>query len=211
MIQEEELTEEQKAHISELRRKFFRFVSIFSVFFTIFLLIVLRFTLYNYKEAKDYQEYINHKDKFMRFNAAKALGKFTNDPNSLLILHKMLKDTEREVRWHAAASLSKIKSKLSSEHLINAYNRENDISAKSIYLYALGQIKDERNISFLKNILNNDKENSILRVSAIQSLASYDKEETNNILKSFEKNTNNQDLKRISIEMRLSKGLLKSD
>lgn len=210
-VEQEELTEEQKAHIAELRRKFFRFVSVFSIFFTIILLIILRFTVYNYKEAKDYQEYINHKDKFMRFNAAKALGKFKDDPNSLIILHTMLKDNEREVRWHSAASLSKIKSKLSSEHLINAYNKEKDLSAKSIYLYALGQIGDDKNIPFLENILNNNKENPSIRVASIQSLASYDKEETNNILKNFENKIQDKELKKISIDMRLNKGLPKSE
>ncbi|GIW21295.1 MAG: hypothetical protein KatS3mg068_0302 [Candidatus Sericytochromatia bacterium] len=210
-VKEEELTEEQKIHIAQLRRKFFRFVSIFSVFFTIVLLIVLRFTVYNYKSAQDYKKYINHKDKFMRFNAAKALGKFKDDPESLIILHTMLRDSEKEVRWHAAASLSKIKSKLSSQHLLNAYNKEEDLSAKSIYIYALGQIKDEKNIIFLEKILNDEKENPLLRASSIQALASYDSNITNSILKSFENKTKNIDLKRISIEMRLNKGLVKTD
>jgi len=210
-IKEEELTEEQKIHIAELRRKFFRFVSIFSVFFTIILLVILRFTVYNYKSPKDYQEYINHKDKFMRFNAAKALGKFTNDNEALTILHTMLKDSEREVRWHAAASLSKIKNKLSSEHLLNAYKKENDLSAKSIYIYALGQIKDDKNISFLENILNNENENPNIKASSIQALASYNNNKANNILKSFENKTKDKELKKISIEMRLNKGLPKSD
>lgn len=213
-VKEEELTEEQKAHIAVLRRKFFRAVSILSVIGTVILLIVLRFTVYNYKSVNDYASYIDHKDKFMRFNAAKGLGNFQNDPKATELLIKMLGDEAREVRWHAAASLSKIKDPRAVSSLIQALNSEKDISAKSIYIYTLGQIKDKRAIPVLqlqlaqndKNIQENDKK--IIQLSTIQALASFDNNETDNILKEFEKNSKtSSELKGFSIKMRASKGV----
>lgn len=213
-IKEEELTEEQKAHIAVLRRKFFRAVSIFSVIGTVILLIVLRFTVYNYKSVDDYAIYVDHKDKFMRFNAAKGLGNFNKDPKATELLVKMLGDKAREVRWHAAASLSKIKDPKSVSSLIQALNNEKDISAKSIYIYTLGQIKDKRAIPVLENHLNlknknvQESEKKIIQFSTIQALASYDNPEAENILKEFEKNKDiPAELKGFSIKMRASKGV----
>lgn len=212
--EEEELTEEQKAHITVLRRKFFRAVSILSVIGTIILLIVLRFTVYNFNSVDDYATYIDHKDKFMRFNAAKGLGKFKDDPRATDILIKMLGDQSKEVRWHAAASLSKIKDPRSVSSLIQALNSETDVSAKSIDIYTLGQIKDKRAITVLENYLNpkNSKadkvEQKTLQFSAIQALASYDNPDTEKFLKEFEENKNTtSDLKEFSIKMRTSKGV----
>lgn len=210
--QEEEITEEQKAHIAVLRRKFFTFVSVLSVIGTIILLIVLRFTVYNYKSVDDYAIYVDHKDKFMRFNAAKGLGEFKNDPKATDVLIKMLGDEAREVRWHAAASLSKIKDPKSVSSLIGAISREKDISARSIYIYTLGQIKDKKALTILKSELNNNLSNSdekkVIQFSAIQALASYDNQESQNILKEFEENQNTpRELKEFSIKMRVSKGV----
>lgn len=213
-VKEEELTEEQKAHITVLRRKFFRAVSILSVIGTIILLIVLRFTVYNFNSVDDYATYIDHKDKFMRFNAAKGLAKFKDDPRAAEILIKMLGDQAKEVRWHAAASLSKIKDPRTVSSLIQALTNEKDVSAKSIYIYTLGQIKDQRAIPILENNLN-PKDNKVdkneaktLQFSSIQALASLDTPETIQMLKDFEKNTNTSpDLKEFSIKMRASKGV----
>lgn len=210
---EEELTEEQKAHIAVLRRKFFRAVSILSVIGTVILLIVLRFTVYNYKSVDDYAVYIDHKDKFMRFNAAKGLGGFKDDPRAAEYLMKMLGDEAREVRWHAAASLSKIKDKRAVTSLIQALKNEKDTSAKSIYIYTLGQIKDKKAVPILTELLKSDdksdpNEKKVIQFSVIQALASYGDSETENILKEFEKNKNtSSDLKEFSIKMRASKGV----
>lgn len=210
---QEELTEEQKAHIAVLRRKFFRFVSIVSVFGTVILLIVLRFTVYNYKSVDDYAVYIDHKDKFMRFNAAKGLGNFKDDPKATEILMKMLGDEAREVRWHAAASLSKLKDPRAVSSLIQALTKEKDPSAKSIYIYTLGQIKDSRALPALISELNqnqksNTNEEKVLQFSVVQALATFDNQETQNILKEFEKNQNtSKELKEFSIKMRESKGV----
>ncbi len=211
---EEELTEEQKAHIAVLRRKFFRGVSIFSVFGTIILLIVLRFTSFNYKNVEDYDQYVDHKDKFMRFNAAKALGNFKNNPKATTTLVKMLGDEAKEVRWHAAASLSKLRDPISVSSLIQAVNSEKDISAKSIDIYALGQIADDRSVELLKNLFYNpDKklnvdDNKVMVFSVIQAIASYNKDTTNKILTDFEKSKDtSNELKQFSIKMRAAKGI----
>ena len=210
---EEELTEEQKAHIAVLRRKFFRAVSILSVFGTVILLIVLRFTTYNFKSVDDYAQYVDHKDKFMRFNAAKALGTFKNDPKATTVLIKLLGDQAREVRWHAAASLSKLKDPKSVPSLIQAAKNEKDASARSIDIYALGQLADDRAIDELENILtepdkkSDPKDLRITQLSVIQALASYKKDKTDNILKTFEQSKSTEkDLKDFSEKMRQSKG-----
>lgn len=210
---EEELTEEQKAHIAVLRRKFFRFVSILSVFGTVILLIVLRFTTFNYKNVDDYAQYVDHKDKFMRFNAAKALGNFKGDPKATKILITMLGDPAREVRWHAAASLSKLKDPKSVTSLIQAMNNEKDASARSIDIYALGQIGDSRAIKPMEELLYKKDKNSdekdirITQLSVIQALASYKQTQTDQILKDFESDKNTPpELKDASIKMRTSKG-----
>jgi hypothetical protein len=209
----EELTEEQKAHIAVLRRKFFRFVSIFSVFGTIILLIILRFTVYNHKTSSDYEQYVNDKDKFMRFNAAKALGNFKNDPRAVRLLIQMLDDNAREVRWHAAASLSKIKDPFSTPKLIKALEKETDVSAKSIDIYTLGQLKDKRALPLLESLLNSPYKNMTpneiraVKLSTIQALAYFDSAETIKFLKDFEKNPGTSaELKEFSIKMRINKG-----
>ncbi len=211
-VEQEELTEEQKAHIAVLRRKFFSFVSIFSVIGTIILLIVLRFTVYNYNSVDDYAIYIDHKDKFMRFNAAKGLGNFKGNPKATELLIKMLSDPAREVRWHAAASLSKLKDPRSVSSLIHSIYSEKDISAKSIYIYTLGQIKDNKALPVLKSSLNQTlgkpEEKKVIQFSVIQALASYDNNQANQILKDFEENQNTpRELKEFSIKMRVSKGI----
>ncbi len=210
---EEELTEEQKAHIAVLRRKFFRGVTVFSIFFTLILLIILRFTVYNHKTVADYEQYVSHKDKFMRFNAAKALGSFDNDPAATRVLIKMLDDEAREVRWHAAASLSKLKDPAAVDKLIKILEKEDDPSAKSIYIYTLGQIRDDKAIPVLDNLLNSSQknmtvnDNKVLKLSIIQALASYNNQKTTEILKSFEKKTGiTSELKEFSLKMRALKG-----
>ncbi len=212
---EEELTEEQKAHIAVLRRQFFRKVSIFSVFGTIALLIILRFTVYNHKTAGDYEQYVTYKDKFMRFNAAKALGDYKNDPKAVTLLLQLLNDEAREVRWHAAASLSKIKAPQATPKLIKALENEKDTSAKSIYIYALGQIKDPRAFYPLEQLLNtsdsykNMSANEVraIKLSTIQAMASFNNVQSIEVLKKFEKNPNiSPELKEFSIKMRTNKG-----
>lgn len=211
----EELTEEQKAHIAVLRRQFFRRVAVFSVFGTIALLIILRFTVYNHKTVADYEQYVNDKDKFMRFNAAKALGDFKNDPKAVTLLLQMLNDPAREVRWHAAASLSKLKDPKSTPKLLKALEIEKDTSAKSIEIYALGQLKDPRAFSPLTQLLNSpdpDKnmtanEVRAIKLSTIQALASINNSDAIKVLKDFEKKQNtNSELKEFSIRMRSNKG-----
>lgn len=208
----EELTEEQKAHIAVLRRKFFRAVSVFSIFGTIIFLIIMRFTVYNYKNANDYAEYVNHKDKFMRFNAAKALGSYKNDPNATKILIQMLDDPAREVRWHSAASLSKLKDPLSVPKLIQTLNKETDNSAKSIYVYTLGQIRDKNAIEPLKETLNKHlklktHEANIVKFSLIQALASFDDKEVNSYLSEIKNNNEtSNEVKQVIDKMLASKG-----
>jgi HEAT repeat protein len=212
--EEEELTEEQKAHIAVLRSQFFRKVSYFSVFGTIILLIILRFTVYNYKTVADYEEYVDHKDKFIRFNTAKALGDFKDDPRAVRLLTQMLKDDAREVRWHAAASLSKIKNANSTPGLIKALELEKDTSAKSIDIYALGQIKDQKAVPVLEQLLNtagskemSANEDRAIKLSTIQALAYFGSDATIKILKDFEKNASTSaELKEFSIKMRTNKG-----
>ncbi|MFN8674213.1 MAG: HEAT repeat domain-containing protein [Candidatus Sericytochromatia bacterium] len=174
------LTPEQQEHVAQLRRKFFRWVSIISVIGTILFMFVLRYTVYNYKSPDDYAQYITHKDKFMRFNAAKALGQFENDNKAVILLTQMLNDTSKEVKWHACASLARLRSNKAIPALKHFVEREKDVSAKSVGIYALGQIKDNNITPFLleefeKSIIKKDektiKDERIIQFSIIQSLA----------------------------------------
>lgn len=186
----EELTEEQKAHIAVLRSKFFRAVSVISIVGVIIFMVVMRFTVYNFKSVKDYESYITHKDKFMRFNAAKALGNFKDDPEAVKVLIQMLDDPAREVRWHVAASLSKLKDHKAVPKLLKVLEKEKDIQAMSIYIYTLGQIKDDSCIDTLKDLFEkysktSTSEHKIVKYSVIQALSSIDSKKSNELLLSW--------------------------
>lgn len=208
----EELTEEQKAHIAVLRSKFFRAVSIISIVGVIIFMVIMRFTVYNFKSVKDYESYITHKDKFMRFNAAKALGNFENNPEAINALLKLLDDPAREVRWHAAASLSKLKDKKATNKLIKVLEKEKDIQAMSIYIYTLGQIKDESCIDTLQNIFEkyskvSISEHKIIKYSIIQALASINSDKSNKVLLDWNKSKNtDEETKKVIEKMIETKG-----
>lgn len=175
-------------------------------------MIVMRFTVYNFKSVKDYESYITHKDKFMRFNAAKALGNFENNPEATNALLKLLDDPAREVRWHASASLSKLKDNNAVPKLIKVLEKEKDIQAMSIYIYTLGQIKDDSCIDTLKNIFAkyskaSISEHKIVKYSIIQALASIDSKKSNSLLLDWGKSKNNDDeTKKVIAKMLETKG-----
>jgi len=195
------LTPEQQAHVAQLRSKFFRWVSIISVIGTILLLIILRFTVYNYKNVEDYEQYVTHKDSFMRFNAAKALGQFENNPKAIVLLSQMLNDSSVQVKWHAGLSLAKLKNPKSIQPLLRFIEKEKDISSKSIGIYALGQTKSETILDplkkeFEKSLLIKDvkkiKDERINQFSIIQSFAYVNTKKSNDFLEEV-KNRNGLD------------------
>jgi HEAT repeat protein len=208
----EELTEEQKAHIAVLRSKFFRAVSIISIVGVIIFMVIMRFTVYNFKSVKDYESYITHKDKFMRFNAAKALGNFEHNPEATKALLQLLDDPAREVRWHAAASLSKLKDPNAVSKLLEVLQKEKDIQAMSIYIYTLGQIKDDSSIDILKNLFDkyskaSISEHKIIKYSIIQALASINSDKSNGVLLTWNKSKNtDEETKKVIAKMIETKG-----
>lgn len=211
-----QLTPEQREHVAVLRSKFFRAVSVFSIVGVIVFMLVMRFTMYNYSTVEDYEQYITHKDKFMRFNAAKALGQFKGNSKAVVLLCQLLNDPAREVKWHAAASLAKLKDPKAIPALVMLSHKEKDVSARSIIIYALGQIQNEAAIDPLYEELETSlkiktpekiKDERITQFSIVQALASIDKEKSKKLLTNLENRTDiDKELKDYTHQMILSKG-----
>lgn len=215
-----QLTPEQREHVAVLRRKFFRAVSVFSIVGVIVFMVVMRFTMYNYSSVEDYEQYITHKDKFMRFNAAKALGQFKGNPKAVVLLTQLLNDPAREVKWHAAASLSKLKDPKAIPALSRLVHKEKDVSAKSIIIYALGQIQNEDAIDPLYEELTNSlkqknlekiKDERVIQFSIVQALAYIDKEKSKTVLLELKNRTDiDKELRDFTQQMISSKGQVKN-
>lgn len=115
----------------------------------------------------------NEPDPEVRLSAVEALSRLKTS-EAIELLAQALKDSSLNVRLLAGDALGKMG--ISAINVLLQASRDPDIRTRDIAVAALGKIVDEKGQvpqvvkSELKSILNNDKEETTIKLTAIQSL-----------------------------------------
>jgi HEAT repeat protein len=124
------------------------------------------------KNAVEYlKRAIGKEDYVVRRLAAESLGKIRLE-EAIPLLEKALKDDEYKVRNSAVIALGEIKHKKSADLLIKALSEVQHRYVSQHAIESLTQIDPERAVLPLYNKLKKDKEDSYVRTSAANALAS---------------------------------------